>query len=70
MHGFQIKKIKVQKCWIKLIQDLRDLVKVFSILASTESLVLILNCFKPFLVFQWSVNYAFFKNKKLGSNQI
>ena len=38
--------IKEQKCWIKLIQDLRGLVKVFSILASTESLVQTpLNCF-------------------------
>ena len=33
------------KCWIKLIQDLRGLVTVFSIFASTESLVLTLNCF-------------------------
>ena len=44
MHEFEIERIKEQKCWIKLIQDLRGLVKVFSILASIESLVLTLNC--------------------------
>ena len=40
MHEFFKKRIKEQKCWIKLIQDLRGLVKVFSILWSTERLVL------------------------------
>ena len=45
--------------------------QVFSNLASTESLVLTLNCFKPFLVFQGSVNYTFFRhNRKTGSNHI
>ena len=37
--------MKEQKYWIKLIQDLRGLAKVFSIYASTESLVLTFNCF-------------------------
>ena len=37
-----MKVTKEQKCWINLFQDLRGLVKVFSILAITESLVLIL----------------------------
>ena len=46
MHGFWIKGIKEQKCWIKLVQDLWELVKGFSTLASTESLVQTpLNCF-------------------------
>ena len=40
MHGFQIKRIKEQKYWIKIIQGLGGLVNVFSILVSTESLVL------------------------------
>ena len=40
MYGFLIKTIKEEKSWIKLIQDLRGLVKGFSILASTESLVM------------------------------
>ena len=44
MHGFWTKRIKEQKSWIKLIQNLRGLVKVFAILASRESLVLTLNC--------------------------
>ena len=52
MHGFSIKGINEQKCWIKLIQDLRGLAKVFSILASTESLVQTpLNCFNLFWCF-------------------
>ena len=41
--------MKEQKCWTKLIQDLRGLVKVIgilvSIIASTESLALTLNYF-------------------------
>ena len=45
MYGLQVKGTKEQKSWIKLIQGLRGLVKVFSILASTESLVLTLNYF-------------------------
>ena len=40
-----MERIKERECWIKLIQDLRGLVKVFSILGSTESLVLTLNYF-------------------------
>ena len=40
-----MKRMKEQKCVIKLIQDLRGLVKVFRILAPTESLVLTPNCF-------------------------
>ena len=43
--GFKEKQNKKQKCWIKLIQDFRELAKVFSILASTESLVPILSYF-------------------------
>ena len=42
MHGFQIKGTIEQNCWINLFQDLRRLVKVFRILALTESLVLTL----------------------------
>ena len=45
MHGLKSKGIKEEKCWIKLIQDKRKLVKRFNILASTESLVLTLNYF-------------------------
>ena len=45
MHGFSIKGTKEQKFWIKLIEDLRWLVKVFRILASTENLVLTHNRF-------------------------
>ena len=61
------KKITEQKYWIKLIQDVGVLVKNFSILASTDSLVLTFNCFFAFFVFQWSVNYAFFRhNRKPG----
>ena len=45
MNEFWIKRTKEQECWIKLNQDLRGMVKVFSILASKESLVLTLNCF-------------------------
>ena len=45
MHGFEIKGAKEQKHWIKLIQNLRGLFKAFSILASTERLVITLNCF-------------------------
>ena len=45
MHGFEIKRIKEQKCRLKLIQDLRGLIKVFNILASSESLVLTPNRF-------------------------
>ena len=41
---YKIKRIKEQKCLTKLIQDLRGLVKVFSIVASTESLVPTHNC--------------------------
>ena len=48
MHGFSIKGTKGQKSWIKLIQDIRGLVKVFIILASTESLVLTGNFFVAF----------------------
>ena len=44
MHGFEIRKIKERKCWIKAIQDRRELVIVFSILVSAESLVLTLGC--------------------------
>ena len=48
---------------MKLIQDLRGLVKVFSILASTESF----SSNPCFLMRQWSVNYAFFRhNRKPG----
>ena len=61
MRRFQIKGTKVKEFWIKLIQDLRGLVKVFSILALTESLVLTLKCFIAFFVFQCSVNYTFFR---------
>ena len=67
MHGFYLKRIREQKCWIKLIQDHRGLVKVFSILASTESLVLTLIGFRFFLVFQWSVNYLFFRHNRKTS---
>ena len=42
------KRTKDLKCWIKLIQDLRGLIKVFSIAASTESLILILSIFFSF----------------------
>ena len=35
MHGFSIKGTKEQKCWIKIIQDLRGLVKVFESVNST-----------------------------------
>ena len=45
MHGFSIKGTKEQKSWTKLIQDIRGLVKVFIIFASTESLVLTGNFF-------------------------
>ena len=48
MRGFSIKGTKEQKSWIKLIQDIRGLVKVFIILASTESLVLTGNYFLAF----------------------
>ena len=70
MHGFYLKRIREQKCWIKLIQDHRGLVKVFSILASTESLVLTLIGFSFILVFQWSVNYLFFRHNRKTSNLI
>ena len=36
MHGFQIKRLKEQECWIKLDQDLKGLVKVIKILAATK----------------------------------
>ena len=45
MHGFEIKWTTELTCWIKLTQCLRGLVKGFSILALTESLVLTLNYF-------------------------
>ena len=45
MHGFEIKGAKEQKHWIKLIQNLRGMFKVFSNLASTERLVITLNYF-------------------------
>ena len=37
-------KNKNVECWIKLIQDLRGVDKVFNILAWKESLVVTLNC--------------------------
>ena len=37
MHEFWLKGIKEQKCLIRLVQDLRWLVKGFSISAATES---------------------------------
>ena len=43
MHGFWTKRIKLQKYWIKLIEDLGGMVKVFSILAPTESFILTLD---------------------------
>ena len=65
------KMIEEQKCWIKLIQDLRGLVKAFSILASTESLVLTLNCF---YLFWWFIDLYIMHFSdiigKLGSNHI
>ena len=71
MHGFYIKRTKGQKFWIKLTQDLTVLLKVFSILASRESLVMTLNYFQSFFVFQWSLNYAFSEIiEKVGSNHI
>ena len=55
------------KMLIKINSRLRGLVEVSSVLVSTESLVSTLNCFQPFLVFQWSVNYTFFRhNSKPG----
>ena len=48
------KRTKDLKCWIKLIQDLRGLIKVFSIAASTEGLILILSIF--FFFFFWCFN--------------
>ena len=50
-----MKGTKEQKCWIKLIQDLRGLVKVFSILALIESLVLTFKgdlCYKTFFCYK------------------
>ena len=37
MHVFLIKGAKEQKCWIKLIQNLRWLIKILGVPASTES---------------------------------
>ena len=45
MHGFEIKVKKEQKYWIKLIQVLRCLIKVFRGLASIESIALTLSNF-------------------------
>ena len=45
MHGLKSKGTKEEKYWTKLIQDNRELVKSFNILASTESLFLTLNYF-------------------------
>ena len=36
MHGFQIKRIKEQKYWIKLNHDLKGLVKVINVLAARK----------------------------------
>ena len=51
-----MERIKERKCCIKIIPDLGGLVKVFSILGSTESLFRTLSYFWFFLVFQWSIN--------------
>ena len=45
MHGFWMKGTKDKKFRLKLIQDHRGQVKVFRILASMDSLVLILHYF-------------------------
>ena len=45
MHGFEIKVKKEQKYWIKLIQVLRCLIKVFRGFVSIESIVLTLSNF-------------------------
>ena len=53
MHGFLIKVTTVKKSWMNLIRGFRWLVKFFSILASTESLVTAFYFFLACNVFFW-----------------
>ena len=55
-----IKETKEQNCWIKLFHDLRTMVKVFSILALTESLILTLTSYVHYkTIFAYSSPWFF-----------
>ena len=59
MDSFWMKSKKEEKCWITLIQHLRWLDKVFSVIASLESLVLTLSYFQLQIILLISHHYRF-----------